>query len=277
MISKILILGKKGFVASNLFNYLKKEKAYVANIDFKHFFFKKKNYLEKFDYIINCSTNKKFILRKYSKKNDLNFKIAKKIIGLSKVNFIMLSSRKVYKAKFNITEAGTLLPSCQYSKNILRSEIEVKKFLHKQRLLILRISNLIGYNKPSSKKILKTFVYNFYDNIKKGYMIKISHVFKDFLGIDKFSEIVLKLIQKKCYGTYNVSLGKKIFIKKIVSWLNFYNKSSYQVVEFKESHNNDCFTLCNKKLMKTISVKNRQIDLKKECLTLSRKFFRGKK
>ena len=42
MISKILILGKKGFIASNLFNYLKKEKAYVANIDFKHFFFKKK-------------------------------------------------------------------------------------------------------------------------------------------------------------------------------------------------------------------------------------------
>ena len=211
MKNKILILGKKGFVASNLLIFLKKKKVYASNINPKNFLFKKKKYLQKFDYIINCSTNKKFILKKYSKRNDLNLKIVKKIITLQSVNFVMLSSRKVYKSKFNITEAGTLFPSCQYSKNILRSEIELKKILDKKRLLILRISNLIGYNKPSPKKILKTFVYNFYENIKKGFIIETKHVFKDFLGIDKFSEIVLKLIQKKCHGTYNVSLGKKIF------------------------------------------------------------------
>ena len=277
MKNKILILGKKGFVASNLLIFLKKKKVYASNINPKNFLFKKKKYLQKFDYIINCSTNKKFILKKYSKRNDLNLKIVKKIISLPSVNFVMLSSRKIYKSKFNITEKGILLPSCQYSKNILRSEIELKKILYKKRLLILRISNLIGYNKPSSKKILKTFVYNFYENIKKGFIMETNHIFKDFLGIDKFSEILLKLTQKKCYGTFNVSLGKKIFIKKIVSWLNFYNKDSYRVAKSKENYNNDCFTLCNKKLMKTISVKNRQIDLKNECLILSRKFFCGKK
>jgi len=277
MKNKILILGKRGFVASNLLNFLKKKKVYSASINSKNFFLKKKNYLLKFNYIINCSTSEKFILKKYSKKNDLNLKIVKKIISLPSVNFVMLSSRKVYKSKFNITEKGILLPSCQYSKNILRSEIELKKILYKKRLLILRISNLIGYNKPSSKKILKTFVYNFYENIKKGLIMETNHIFKDFLGIDKFSEILLKLTQKKCYGTFNVSLGKKIFIKKIVSWLNFYNKDSYRVAKSKENYNNDCFTLCNKKLMKTISVKNRQIDLKNECLILSRKFFCGKK
>ena len=277
MKNKILILGKRGFVASNLLIFLKKKKVYSASINSKNFFLKKKNYLLKFNYIINCSTSEKFILKKYSKKNDLNLKIVKKIISLPSVNFVMLSSRKVYKSKFNITEKGILLPSCQYSKNILRSEIELKKILYKKRLLILRISNLIGYNKPSSKKILKTFVYNFYENIKKGLIMETNHIFKDFLGIDKFSEILLKLTQKKCYGTFNVSLGKKIFIKKIVSWLNFYNKDSYRVAKSKENYNNDCFTLCNKKLMKTISVKNRQIDLKNECLILSRKFFCGKK
>ena len=277
MKNKILILGKRGFVASNLLNFLKKKKVYSASINSKNFFLKKKNYLLKFNYIINCSTSEKFILKKYSKKNDLNLKIVKKIISLPSVNFVMLSSRKVYKSKFNITEKGILLPSCQYSKNILRSEIELKKILYKKRLLILRISNLIGYNKPSSKKILKTFVYNFYENIKKGLIMETNHIFKDFLGIDKFSEILLKLTQKKCYGTFNVSLGKKVFIKKIVSWLNFYNKDSYRVAKSKENYNNDCFTLCNKKLMKTISVKNRQIDLKNECLILSRKFFCGKK
>lgn len=273
----ILIIGQKGFVATNLFNYLNKKKTNVKNIDFKKFFLKKKNYLKNFDYIVNCSTNKKFILRKYQKKNDLNLKIIKKIIAIPKINFVMLSSRKVYKSDVSVTEAGALLPLCQYSKNILRSEIELKKLLHKQRLLILRISNLVGQNKFSSKKILKTFVYNFYENIKKNFIIDTGPVFKDFLGIDKFSEIVLKLVKKKCYGIYNVSLGKKIFVEEIVSWLNFYNKDSYQLVKFKNSHNKDCFTLCNKKLMKTIAIKNTKIDLKKECLTLSKRFFCEKK
>lgn len=38
----ILIIGQKGFVATNLFNYLNKKKTNVKNIDFKKFFLKKK-------------------------------------------------------------------------------------------------------------------------------------------------------------------------------------------------------------------------------------------
>ena len=41
----------------------------------------------------------------------------------------MLSTRKVYKAKFNINELDKKKPNCNYSKNKLISEISVEKFL----------------------------------------------------------------------------------------------------------------------------------------------------
>ena len=41
----------------------------------------------------------------------------------------MLSTRKVYKAKFNIKELDKKKPNCNYSKNKLISEISVEKFL----------------------------------------------------------------------------------------------------------------------------------------------------
>jgi hypothetical protein len=151
--------------------------------------------------------------------------------------------------------------------------MKLQKIFPEKRLLILRISNLIGYSNISSKKILKTFSYSFFENATNGFILETKNIFKDFLGINKFSEIVYNLILKNCYGIYNVSIGKKIYLKNIVKWLNFYNKKKLIKTKLSRHHNSDCFTLCNDKIMKKISVKNRQIDLQKECLNLSRAHF----
>ena len=44
----------------------------------------------------------------------------------------MLSTRKIYKAKFNIKELDKKKPICNYSKNKLISETSVKKILPKE-------------------------------------------------------------------------------------------------------------------------------------------------
>ena len=54
----------------------------------------------------------------------------------------MLSTRKVYKAKFNIKELDKKNQIVIIQKIKLISEISVKKFLD-NRVLILRISNII--------------------------------------------------------------------------------------------------------------------------------------
>ncbi|MDC0875301.1 hypothetical protein OAP78_00005, partial [Candidatus Pelagibacter sp.] len=192
---------------------------------------------------------------------------------IDNIKFVMLSTRKIYKIGVNIKEDGKINPKCLYSKNNLKAEINVKKILNEKRILILRISNLIGYNAYHSKKVHHTFSSIFFEYIKKNQIFESKSYFKDFIGVNKFSEIVLKLIKKNGYGIYNISIGKKIYLKNIIKWLNFYNpnKSKLKIIK---NQNVECFTLSNSKLLNFITIKNSQIDLKKECLNLSKKFFK---
>ena len=89
-------------------------------------------------------------------------------------------------------------------------------------------------------------------------------------------KIFCKLIKKNSTGTYNVSIGKKIYLNQIIKWLNYYNKNDYKHVELQKTHNNDSFTLNNQKLMNKISIPNRIVDLKNDCKMISKNFFNNK-
>ena len=187
---------------------------------------------------------------------------------------IMLSSRKVYKKGTNLKESSTLRPKSNYSKNKLRTEKALLKIL-KKKILILRISNVIGLNIKKHNKLHKVFIDIFYENIKKGLILNNKNFYKDFIPVNKFCEIVEKLIIINAYGTYNVSLGKKIFLRKIISWLNFYNKKEIKFVDSIKKDLPDNFTLNNDKLMNAIKIKNTTLDLKKYCINLSKKLFKN--
>jgi len=103
MNKKILIIGQKGLLGSNLFKFFKTKKIKVCSLDFENFLKYQNKNINKFDIIINCTSNKKFIKNQYQIKNDNDLIIAKKIINL-KTKLVVLSTRKVYKAKFNIKE-----------------------------------------------------------------------------------------------------------------------------------------------------------------------------
>jgi nucleoside-diphosphate-sugar epimerase len=186
----------------------------------------------------------------------------------------MLSSRKVYKAGANLKETSILKPRSNYSKNKLRTEKTLLKIL-KEKILILRISNVVGLNKRKNN-LHKVFTNIFYENAKKGLIFDNKNSYKDFIPVNKFCEIVEKLITFNAYGIYNVSLGKKIFLKEIVSWLNLYNnKKNIKYVNLNKKYQSDSFTLNNDKLMNTIKIKNTTQDLKKYCVKLSKELFKN--
>ena len=91
---------------------------------------------------------------------DNDFKISN-LLDPKKNTLIFLSSRKVYKSKENIKESGKLNPLSNYSKNKLVTEHFLKNKL-KSNLLILRISNIIGFKKKQ-KNLHRTFVDIFYE------------------------------------------------------------------------------------------------------------------
>tara|TARA_B110000027_G_C16102535_1_gene293775 strand:+ start:155 stop:979 length:825 start_codon:yes stop_codon:yes gene_type:complete len=268
---KILIIGKKSFIGSNLFKFLIKKKVKVSLSSYINFLNNYKSFDNKFNFIINCSSNIKFIKNKYDTKNDNDLIIAKKILN-SKTKLVTLSSRKVYKPKFNIKEGDKKKPNCNYSKNKLASEILVKKIL-KDKSLILRISNIIGLPNKNKRKLHKTFVDIFFDMVKRGYLYDNKKIYKDFISIEKLSEIIFKLIKKNSFGVYNVSVGKKVYLSLIITWLNYYNYNKIIFIKPKKSFNNDNFTLNNMKLMNKIQISNNLSDLKNDCLSISKKIF----
>ena len=275
MKKKIIIIGKNSFIGSNLIKLLKKN-FNIRSYDYDKFLNVNPKLLFDVSYVINCSSNKKYLNKKYSEKNDFDFQISKKIKDLN-CKMIFLTSRKIYKLGDNLNERSKLEPNCNYSKNKLHTEKKLLKNL-KNRILILRISNLIGINKPrnNNKKIHMTFIDSFFLNVKRGIIFKNGKNYKDFLSINKFSEIVEKLINKKVVGIYNVSIGQKVYLTKLINWLNLFNKNKYKIVDITKNYKTECFYLNNDKLMKKINIKNRLIDLEKDCKSISKFFFKKK-
>ena len=275
MKKKIIIVGKNSFIGFNLFKNLKK-KFNIKIYDYQKFLNINQKFLLDVNYVINCSSNRQYVNKKYYEKHDFDFQISKKIKDLN-CKMIFLTSRKIYKIGDNLNETSKLKPNCNYSKNKLHTEKKLMKNL-KNRILILRISNLIGINKPrnNSTKLHKTFIDSFFFNVQRGIIFNNGKAYKDFLSINKFSEIIEKLINKKVVGTYNVSLGQKVYLTKLVNWLNLFNKNKYKSINFPKSYKTECFYLNNDKLMKKINIKNRLIDLEKDCKAISKFFFKKK-
>ena len=67
--------------------------------------------------------------------------------------------------------------------------ILIKKILQ-NRLLILRISNIIGPPSNSKKKLHKTFSDIFFETVKRGLIYENKDTYKDFISIKKFCEIM---------------------------------------------------------------------------------------
>ena len=268
---KILIIGKNSFISLALNKYLKK-KFEIINKNYNDLKNKKTSYFDKFDYLINCTSNQSYIRKKYKSKNDHDYQIAKKIISTD-VTQVFISSRKVYLPKANIKENDIIKPSCNYSKNKLISEKKLTSILG-NRVLILRTSNLIGLNNAISKrKLHKTFIDVFFKNAKNGFLFKNQNIYKDFLSTRKFSEIVEKLIKKNAYGIFNVSIGKKIYLDRIIKWLNHYNPKKIRLIKNKVKKNKENFFLNNKKLKNFIKVNTSLSELKKECKKISKLYF----
>ena len=269
----LIIIGKNSFIGTNLYKFLSTSYL-IKKIDYKGFLKLSSQYLARVDYVINCSTNIQYIQNKYLEKNDFDYHIAKKIKDYD-CKLIFLSSRKVYKVSDNIKENSRLKPNCNYSKNKIKTEIKLLKIIS-NKVLILRISNLIGLNlsNKKTKKVHTLFIDNFFENIKKNIIFDNKKNYKDFLSIETFNIIVKALIVKNAVGIYNISMGRKIFLNKVVGWLNYYNKNDYIIKDISKYFNNDCFYLNNDKLIKKIKLKIKLKDLEKQCKKISKKIFK---
>jgi dTDP-4-dehydrorhamnose reductase len=270
--NSLILIGKRSFIGSNIYDLLKKNNK-IKLVSLNEFLQLKTSYINKYDYLCNCTDNQNKLKKNYSDLFDFDFKILRKIINTN-IKYIFLSSRRVYSPKFNTKETQKILPIDTYSKNKSITEKTLKKEI-KSKLLILRISNVIGFKKYRKyRKIHKTFFDNYLEIIKKGKKIKYINFYKDFITIKQLSNIFDLILKKKITGTYNVSLGKKIYIKEMIKWLNTNNLNNDIFLEEKKSKQylkKYSFTLNNDKLSKKINYTPKKKELQNYCIKLSKK------
>lgn len=257
--NKILIIGKKSFIGSNIKKNLSK-KFSVKSLSFEDAIKKKNSYFLKYSHVINTSIHKSYINKKYKLIYDLDRRF---VLKFKKIKFIyiFLNTRKIYIPKFNIKENSVKEPICFYSKNKLKTESFLKKKL-KNKLLSLRISNILGKKfHKNSRNHHKLFFDNYLILRKNNKKIIVNNDFKDFLSIIQFSEIVGNLIERNVNGIFNVSISEKIYMSDILKWID---KNFYKKIQF-TNYKKDSFTLSNKKLLKKIEKKPLKSELVKFC------------
>ena len=241
--NKIILVGYKSFLQRNLYIFFKKKNLKV----FKKKFSELKNYkLNEGDTIINCSINNKFFYEKYNKKNDRNLIICK-FIKDKNINFVMLSTRQVYKPKLNINEKSYLKPINIYARNYYKSEFNCKKIFNK-KITILRVSNVFGYDFGRKKRL--SLLKKMQAGIKKGQItLDSSHSYqKDILPINFFCLYLFKIITKKIKGLVNLGSGQSMTLLQIAKIL--INKRSDVVIKIDQSipSNDGSYTYDIKKL-----------------------------
>ncbi len=269
MKKKILIFGKNSFIGSNLYTFLK-NKHFVKIMSFNS---KSLTNLNKFDYVINCSINKNYINKIYSKNYDFDLKI---INNLNKnTDFIFFSSRKIYKPRANIYEGSKVRCLNNYEKNKFITEKKILK-IKGNRSIILRVSNVIGFKKYNPRRIHLTYLDYLISKIKKRELILNKNEYKDFIDIGTFSRIIDSIIKKKIFGTFNISIGKKVFLRELNNWLlsSIKNKKKFKIIKIKDHKKKQSFYLNNSKIKKKINIKITISNLKKECIRLSKRIFK---
>lgn len=267
MKKKILIIGKTSFLGSHLYSYLKNYFK-VSKITYEKFNTLNIDIIKKYTHIINCAIHPKYHTNNYDPKYDIDIKISEKIKNIN-LKYIFFSTRKIYREKFNIKETDKIDTKCNYSKNKIKSEKKLFLLL-KKKLIVLRISNILGKNNnfKNKRKIHKLFLDNYINFVKTNKKLVFNDNFKDFITINQFCRVIKKVITSKIYGTYNLSLGKKIYLKEIVNWLSKFRENKIIInkkIDFKNS-----FTLSNKKLFSKINIDLKKNSVKNFCYKISK-------
>jgi len=98
MKKKIIIIGKNSFIGFNLFKFLK-NKFNIKIYDYQKFLNVSSKLLFDVNYVINCSSNKQYVNKKYSEKNDFDFQISKKKMKIRLIFKNILKSEVIPEKK----------------------------------------------------------------------------------------------------------------------------------------------------------------------------------
>ena len=248
--NKILITGATGFLGYEIFKNLSKQyyvvptsrkrKKNFENLDYPQK--KIKSYIFKnVDTIIHlASLDRDEVKKNYKKAKEINFDFTKELINLSILNgvknFIYISSISVYGENLskNVNENIKPKPKDRYSRLKLKCEKLLKHKSKKQKVLILRLSNIIGVPHIMTEGYKKLFIPNIcLSALKKKTIILQTNgdQYRDFLELNIFIRILKKFLANidkiDNFTIFNISSFNSIRIIDIARKVSFIFNSKF--------------------------------------------------
>ena len=254
---KILVLGGSGFLGTNLLQKLIKRNKNITATYFKNKKFKKlrgvkykKVNLENIEECRKITKNKEIVIMCAAnssgaaiiKKDPLSHLDSNVIMNLNTLKacyfnkvkkFVFISSNTVYpqsKKSMKEDDINYELYKSYFIVGWMKlfseklCEIYSKKLKNKMVTLIIRPGNLYG---PFDKfdiiksKVIPSLIRKFCNKNEKVDVWGDGKDIKDFLYIDDFCDVLIKIINKsKTHNTYNVASGKSVSINHIISILS---------------------------------------------------------
>lgn len=261
MKQKILIIGKNSFLAKGFISECaNNEIDYFAcsHIDIPEV-------LDGYRTIINFSIDPDFYRKEYNEKLDQDLLIAKKIKHKN-INQVLISSRTVYGIleKLDLLDETSKLDNNKstYASNKIKSEQNCMRLLGKNRLTIVRASNIFGieigrhtFMGVAQRRLLE----------RSEILLDISmQTVRDFLPVVFFSKLLLELVCRNAKGIYNVGSNQGTSLKEICESI-IAGYGSGKIVEKSNVKVSDQFILDTTKLKKLTSLRISKKDVLEYC------------
>ena len=157
--------------------------------------------------VINFAFPPYFKTQTYDTQSDVDSFLAK-MIGARPVHYIMLSSRMVYgqgDESFGLTEEQTPRPSNPYATSKLAVERSLESILAAERLTVLRLSNIFGFEKGRGS-FFGQMITSLADS-KKIVFDMGADTQRDFLAVHRLADALAQIAARPVPGIFNIGAG----------------------------------------------------------------------
>ena len=255
---KIGVIGK-GYIGSNLINYLKSLKINPISITKENIDIIEKEF---FDYIINCAGNSGDFRQKLIETVESNVSLNSYILEKAKIkyNYIYLSSSRVYgfsnddnfifeENSYNCYNSLNLDYIYDGSKKLAESLLVNYSDSVNYKIAILRLSNVYGnFDFLDDTTLIKKIIRYKKESLNNLSVKENRYSKKDYIHINDVVENITNILLKiKRTDVYNLSYGKSYSIDNISNFLNLNIESDETI---KPIYSN----LSNSKIKKEFSI-----------------------
>jgi nucleoside-diphosphate-sugar epimerase len=255
---KIGVIGK-GYIGSNLINYLKSLKINPISITKENIDIIEKDF---FDYIINCAGNSGDFRQKLIETVESNVSLNSYILEKAKIkyNYIYLSSSRVYgfsdndnfifeEDSYNCYNSLNLDYIYDGSKKLAESLLINYSDSVNYKIVILRLSNVYGnFDFLDDTTLIKKIIRYKKESLNNLSVKENRYSKKDYIHINDVVENITNILLKiKRTDVYNLSYGKSYSIDNISNFLKLNIESDETI---KPIYSN----LSNSKIKKEFSI-----------------------